>query len=84
MGIIVHVVVGLGPLNNIRCTSHELGDGVAKFQVECGLVVADAGCAERTCDGAVERAAADGEVEGQADGVPGTVLVERAAVEHDG
>ena len=77
--------VGLGqvfaalPLNNIRCAGHERRN--VFVEVEVKRRAADAGRFEGAGGGAGEGAAVDGDAEGQAQGIPCTILVERATCE---
>ena len=77
--VVCHVGVGLSPLDDIRCAGLKRRHGVAEGERE--RRAADAGAGERTGGGSGEGRTADGHVEGQADGIPCAVLVERAATE---
>ena len=69
------------PLNDIRCAGHECRDSVAKCQLQCRTI--NAGCCQRTSYATSECRTVEHEVEGQADGIPHTVLIERTATESD-
>ena len=77
--VVVHVVRVGGPLDDVGRAGLKRRHGVAEGERE--RRAADAGTVERTGSGSGEGRASDGHVEGQADGVPCAVLVERAVGE---
>ena len=79
--VVVHVVRVGGPLDDVGCAGLKRRHGVAEGERE--RRAADAGAGERTGSGSGEGRTGDGHVEGQTDGVPCAVLVERAGCEGD-
>ena len=66
------------PLDDIRCAGLKRINGVAEVHRQATAGIRRT--AQRACLGTSQRTAGDGYIEGQADGVPLTVLIQRAMI----